>query len=343
MVRKSIINIIFLLISLVGYSQHNFFFNQHYGEGVTPIAPPVVETGPAQSITSTSAQLHGESIDPGGETPSILGIVYATHINPTTLDSYGGGSWFLGVYWVDATGLQPNTTYYYRAFAENSGGIGYGEQLSFTTLPAAGSIPTVVLDSVSIDVSITSILAYGNVTNDGGSTVIERGFVWSNIENPSINDSKISIGSGIGVYNSWINELSCGMTYYIKAYAINNIGVAYSNEITFVTGSEHLPTEVLVYAIFNSCGDNYGITDMTLPEIEAALSIFRNCTGTSYEGSFQIKTGSFTIGNYIHTTNGCYIYAVRPGYYLSYDVNISEEPIRVVKIESGIITEIHYK
>jgi uncharacterized protein (TIGR02145 family) len=75
----------------------------------------------------------------------------------------------------------------------------------------------------------------GNVTNDGGSTITERGVCWKTSSNPTINDNKISEGKGTGPFTSSITGLMPKTTYYVKAFTTNSNGTAYSNQLSFTT------------------------------------------------------------------------------------------------------------
>ena len=94
--------------------------------------------------------------------------------------------------------------------------------------------PSVILSSVS---NITSISATsgGDVTSDGGAAVTAKGVCWGTNQNPTTSDNKTNNGSGTGSYTSSITGLNPGITYYLKAYAINSVGTAYSSQGTFTT------------------------------------------------------------------------------------------------------------
>lgn len=85
------------------------------------------------------------------------------------------------------------------------------------------------------DVTLTSAHCGGNVSSDGGSTVVARGVCWSTEQNPTINNNKTTDGSGLGAFSSIVEGLTANTTYYIRAYATNNKGTAYGNEISFKT------------------------------------------------------------------------------------------------------------
>jgi hypothetical protein len=85
------------------------------------------------------------------------------------------------------------------------------------------------------DINLTSAKCGGNVSSDGGSTVAARGVCWSIEQNPTINNNTTTDGSGIGNFSSIVEGLTANTTYYIRAYATNNKGTAYGNEISFKT------------------------------------------------------------------------------------------------------------
>jgi uncharacterized protein (TIGR02145 family) len=79
----------------------------------------------------------------------------------------------------------------------------------------------------------TSASCGGNISNDGGASVIDRGVCWSKSDNPTIADSKTSDGSGTGSFISSITGLTPGTRYYVKAYASNSAGTGYGDVLTF--------------------------------------------------------------------------------------------------------------
>ena len=99
---------------------------------------------------------------------------------------------------------------------------------------SAQTIPTVTSDSVS-DITSTTAICGGNVTSDGGATVIARGVCWSTTPNPTTDNNKTVDGIGVGSFISTITDLVEGTTYYVRAYATNSVGTAYGEEISFTT------------------------------------------------------------------------------------------------------------
>ena len=86
-----------------------------------------------------------------------------------------------------------------------------------------------------INITDSSSTSGGNVTSDGGATVIARGVCWDTAQNPTIANDKTNDGSGTGIFTSNITGLIQETSYYVRAYATNSKGTAYGNEVTFTT------------------------------------------------------------------------------------------------------------
>ncbi len=100
-----------------------------------PSNVPTVTTDPiVANITHISAVTGGTIVADGGATISARGICYSTGTNPTISDPHTTETGTLGYFSSTLTGLSPNTTYYFRAYATTSNGNGYGDVVSFTTL-----------------------------------------------------------------------------------------------------------------------------------------------------------------------------------------------------------------
>src|ERR1035437_6882359 len=108
---------------------------------LTGIAP-VLTTAAISNITQTTASCGGNIISDGGSTVTARGVCWAIFQNPTkdngkTTDGTGTGSFTSAI-----TGLTANTTYFVRAYATNSVGTGYGDNVSFTTQQGIGGTVT---------------------------------------------------------------------------------------------------------------------------------------------------------------------------------------------------------
>lgn len=107
-----------------------------------PPVIPALTTTAASNIFSNRATSGGNITDSGGVSVTTRGVCWSTSPNPTTANfttTNGAGN---GSYVSQMTGLTPSTTYYVRAYATNSVGTAYGNQIQFTTAP-----PTPIIES----------------------------------------------------------------------------------------------------------------------------------------------------------------------------------------------------
>jgi len=194
---------------------------------------PSIITSSVSSVTITTAISGGNITSNGNSTITASGVCWSTTANPTTANSTTNDFSIMGSYSSNLTGLLPSTTYHIRAYATNSVGTAYGNDISFTTAtPSAAPIVTTTALSA---ITATTASSGGNVTTDGGATVTARGVCWSTANGPTINSSITSDGSGQGIFSSNISGLIGNTTYYLRAYASNAVGTSYGSEITFTT------------------------------------------------------------------------------------------------------------
>lgn len=204
----------------------------------TPIVIPSVVTVDITSVTLTTAVTGGNITADGNDSITARGVCWAITQNPeitnsATADGSGKGSFVSNL-----TELQPGKTYYLRAYATNSAGTGYGNEISFAT--NSPSLPSLITTSVS-SISLTTAASGGNVLSDGGATITSRGVCWSPTVNPTILNSKTNNGTGTGFFNSNLSALLPGTIYHVRAYATNSTGTAYGNDIPFTTIAVVLP------------------------------------------------------------------------------------------------------
>ncbi|RLD53658.1 MAG: hypothetical protein DRJ05_16085, partial [Bacteroidetes bacterium] len=135
--------------------------------------------------------------------------------------------------------LSPATAYdfYIRAVCGENDLSYWAGSASFTTQEEQTiTVPTVLSAEVE-QITQTTAIAGGNVTDDGGALVTARGVVWSTTENPSI-ESYEGItydGTGIGSWVSELTELTSATNYFVRAYATNSVGTAYGEQVSFIT------------------------------------------------------------------------------------------------------------
>jgi hypothetical protein len=192
---------------------------------------PTVTTAAVSNITATTAKSGGNVTAAGGSNVTARGVCWRTSPNPTTSNSHTHNGTGTGSFTSNLTGLSPNTLYYVRAYATNSSGTSYGNQVTFTTL---SSLPTVTTTAIT-NITQTTAKSGGNVTYGGGSTVTSRGVCWKTSPNPTKSNSHTNNGSGTGSFTSNITGLTPNTLYYVRAYATNSYGTTYGNQLTFTT------------------------------------------------------------------------------------------------------------
>jgi uncharacterized protein (TIGR02145 family) len=106
-------------------------------------------------------------------------------------------------------------------------------------VPTWGGCLASVSTSQVTSITALSAVCGGNVTKTGGSTVLDRGIVWSINPTPTIDlTTKLSLGSGKGEFSGTISNLEINTRYYVRSYVINPKGVAYGEEISFTTAGD---------------------------------------------------------------------------------------------------------
>lgn len=112
--------------------------------------------------------------------------------------------------------------------------------LSFTSLLLSCSKiempkPTIVTLAI-MSITESSAVSGGVISSDNGSKVTDRGICWSPKPNPTLKDSVIKDeGVGTGTFNIDLTNLNSSTTYYVCAFATNDGGTAYGDELSFTT------------------------------------------------------------------------------------------------------------
>jgi N-acetylneuraminic acid mutarotase len=204
-----------------------------------PVTAPVITTAAISGITKTSAVTGGYVSYAGGAEVIYRGVCWDIVHNPTvagnkTTDGRGSGNFSSTI-----AGLTVNTTYYVRAYGTTNAGTTYGNEISFITTDQV-TIANVVTSITITEITDSSAVSGGNITSDGGATVTDYGVCWSTSENPTTDNDRYNItgGSGvIGIFSSPLKGLKPITTYFVRAYAINSVGIAYGNQYSFTTSS----------------------------------------------------------------------------------------------------------
>lgn len=196
---------------------------------------PSLTTDPVSDLTQNSATFNGTITSEGLPSYTERGFVYSTTAQPTIENHLGKITSAVNSqtsFSANVSGLSSNSSYYVRAYAINTVGVAYGNDVSFST----GSVPTTVTTSAVTNINASSATLNATITEVGSPAYTEKGFCYNKTGNPNISNNKVIVdGSGAGVYSKTINNLEYHTTYHVKAYAIQNGQIVYGNEVNFST------------------------------------------------------------------------------------------------------------
>lgn len=115
------------------------------------------------------------------------------------------------------------------------------DSITYSAVGDPGALPLVTTLPLGAFTANTAELG-GIIDGNGGTTITHRGVVWSREPTPTTADSMTHDGMGSGTFASMLEGLYPDTVYYARAYATNNAGTAYGNEVVFsVTNDPYLP------------------------------------------------------------------------------------------------------
>ena len=139
-----------------------------------------------------------------------------------------------------------------------------------------------VTTQAATNVGATSAMGNGNITGLGSSNPTQHGVCWNTSANPTTSDSKTEEGaaSATGGFTSSITGLLAGTDYYVRAYATNEAGTAYGNEISFTTGNDGTGVPSGIQDAGPNGGDGNG--DGTQDSKQTTVASLPSATGEAY-------------------------------------------------------------
>ncbi len=210
--------------------------------------PPAIENVAATNLLGTSAEIGANVTVTGGNPPAVT-LFYGTSAGGTNPASWAD-SLDLGVQAGSSSspisGLTPNTTYYFRARAVNSGGTAWAPSTASFTTPQVSLAQ--ITNQPATGVTGISAVLHGEVTDigfdppaitlyygrtDGGSSI----GTW---------ESFVEIGTQSGTFNRFVGNLVPESTYYFRALASNAAGDQWASPSLSFNTPVYIPPTIVI-------------------------------------------------------------------------------------------------
>lgn len=225
--------------------------------------PPQVETVAAVDLGATAATLRANVLSTGGE-PPLVRIYYGETDGGSNVAGWAA-SVSLGQQTdsgsATVTGLNPATTYYFRAFATNSGGeIWAATSLSFVTLTIASPV---VANRAANGITGTTANLRGEVTatgNDAPQVTIFYGSTDGG-SNAQAWDAAADLGIQSGTFTRFVGGLLPNTTYYFRCHATNAAGDAWAASSETFTTTAPVPTTAVINEFHYKPGDRTSLEE----------------------------------------------------------------------------------
>ena len=271
---------------------------------------PSVVTLEIDNLTYNSVESGGSIISNGGTSIISCGVVWSTNENPTINDFKTTDVLSVSEFTSSITNLEPNTTYYLKAYATNSEGTSYGNQISFATnqliLPVVNTISLHYTYNLQCEVG-------GEIITDNGIPIITSGFVYNegqasqninlNLNNGiSINNTNTSIGS----FYSLFSTIFTGNYISVRAFATNSQGTSYGNVLEiYIPPIINIGDQIGGGTVFLTAGPHIGLV---VAEMDGNDLVDWGCLGVNvlntFNDVFQGEFNSDKINN-THINGAC--------------------------------------
>ena len=284
-----------------------FFFFFFYGSVTSKI--PTITTSTMSNLGTTTATSGGNVSADGGATVTVRGVVWSTNPTPvislSTKTSNGTGT---GTFSSSLTSLSPNTTYYVRAYATNSAGTAYGNEVSFKTNNNSNNNNTVTSGNLTSSTSISIKKTWTQQPN--GYTYPMNIFVPTGAVPQGGFPVCILLhgngGNGPGMVNQFLSTLSCHILVAPSGYQ-NSWNICAENSdapdvemiqdlVNNLQGYTNVnPNKIRILGSSNGAGlANRVFIENTNPGIDIICAIVSHLNEPQYHSENFYKPGSTT-------------------------------------------------
>ncbi len=231
-----IISIIgFMLLTCQGPSSPDFT-NVYDPESDNYIPTPDINTAPVTGIRTFQAESGGAFETDYGKPVTAKGVCWSTEKDPSVEDDCTNDGQGLDAFTSVMDGLEPDQTYYVRAYATNEAGTIYGGQRTFTTQDGR---PIIFIELESK--TAFSIRVKGDIVSEiETAQITSYGVCYDEEPNPDRNSECVSHDGETGSYFIELDGLAAGISYYVYAYAVNEIGTG-SSELIEISTRDGIP------------------------------------------------------------------------------------------------------
>jgi uncharacterized protein (TIGR02145 family) len=274
---------------------------------------PTLSTRAISSVTSSTSVSGGEVTSDGGAQIFVRGVCWSTNPNPTvTLSTKTSNGTGTGFFSSNISGLSASTIYYVRAYATNSAGTAYGNEVSFITLQDLTAINVAGPNVTDVDGNV-----YQSVTNCG-QTWTQRNLDVSKYSDgtliPQVTDPNQWANLTTGAWCYYNNDPANGAIYgkLYNWYAVAGIynTSSYTNPSLrkkLAPTGWHIPTASEWISLIN-CLDPNANGGLNLPNVAGGKM---KVTGTTYwdnPNSLATNESGFMglPGGYMSNTGGFY-------------------------------------
>jgi hypothetical protein len=167
------------------------------------------------------------------------GVCWSLSPNPSLADNFSSDGQGMESYNSFFTNLLLGQTYYFRAYATNTVGTGYG--LTYV-VNANVTLSGFITTTATTNISNNNAISGGSVSSAQNIFSLNywnyRGIVWGTSPNPTqtSNTGMLTNGAAYGTYTSILSGLTPNTTYYVRAWVEYGGYYLYGNQETFTTG-----------------------------------------------------------------------------------------------------------
>jgi uncharacterized protein (TIGR02145 family) len=240
---------------------------------------PFVSTRIMTDITDTTAKSGGNITFDGNATILSRGVCWSTNARPTISDSKTADGTGIGQYASRISGLSAGTKYHVRAYATNSAGTRYGEDMTFSTSGVSPNVPT-TKPATNVSVTMATLNGTVNAQNCETWVAFEYGTT-TDYGQEATPGERFIYGNKVTTVYAISTLLKAGTVYHFRLRAENSQGTFYGRDMEFTTLNQAPPT-VNGYGAENITSKTATLTGYVIANNLPSVVTFEYGTTTNY-------------------------------------------------------------